>query len=79
MCRIMRSLSVLGTASRLRDQIFLAAGGLTQEEILLRRRQQETAFEASLSVGITITFGSIYNNVVNSRFAGGSGGLTRVR
>ena len=78
--RVLRglSLSIFGSASRLRDQIFLPAGGLTPEEVLVRRRQQETGFQVSLSVGVTITFGSIYNNVVNSRFAGGSGGLVRV-
>ena len=73
------SLSIFGSASRIRDQIFLPAGGLTPEEILVRRRQQQTDFQVSLSVGVTITFGSIYNNVVNSRFGGGSGGLIRVK
>ena len=72
------SLSILGSASRIRDQIFLPASGQTPEEILVRRRQQETDFQLSLSVGVTITFGSIYNTVVNSRFAGGSGGLIRI-
>ena len=42
--RIFRGLSLdtSGSASRIRDQIFLSAGGLAPEEVLLRRRQQET-------------------------------------
>ena len=77
--RIFRGLSldISGSASRIRDQIFLSAGGLAPEEVLLRRRQQETGYQVNLSIGVNITFGSIYNNVVNSRFAGGSGGLIR--
>ncbi len=70
-------LSLRGDTSVVRDQIFLEAGGISDEEILLRRRQLATAYEYSFRVGITYTFGSIYNNVVNSRFAGSSGGFIR--
>ena len=70
-------LNLRGNSSLVRDQIFLAAGGVTDAEILLRRRKLATDYEYSLRVGITYTFGSIYNNVVNSRFAGSSGGFIR--
>ncbi len=66
-----------GDISAIRDQIFLPRRGSTDEEILLRRRKLATDYEYELSVGITYTFGSIFNNVVNSRFAGSSGGFIR--
>ena len=43
----------------------------------MQRRQLATDYDFRLSVGLTFTFGSIYNNVVNSRFAGSSGGFVR--
>jgi hypothetical protein len=42
--------------------------GATAEEILLRQKQLNTAYELAGNIGITYTFGSIYNNVVNPRF-----------
>ena len=66
-----------GSLSWVRDQIFLERGGVTDEEILLRRRQLATDSEYRFRIGITYAFGSIYNNVVNLRFAGSSGGFVR--
>lgn len=63
-----------GSAARVRDQIYLPAGDLTNEEILLRQRALETGFRYFASVGISYTFGSIFNNVVNPRFGGAGGG-----
>lgn len=71
------SLNLSGSASRIRDQVFLPGAGLTPEEILVQRRQLGTDHRYSLSFGIAFTFGSAYNNVVNSRFAGSSGGILR--
>lgn len=62
------SLDMDGSASRLRDQLYLKAGGATDEEILLRRRQLATGYRYRVSVGFSYTFGSIFNNVVNTRF-----------
>ena len=50
------------------DQLNLPMEGATLEELLLRRRQLATSFELSGSVGFRYRFGSIYNNVVNTRF-----------
>jgi len=47
-------------------------GGATTEEILLHRKELETQYQYYISFGLSYTFGSIYNNVVNPRF--GSGG-----
>lgn len=71
------TLDLEGDVSAIRDQIFLPRRGSTDEEILLRRRQLATDYEYELSIGITYTFGSIFNNIVNSRFAGSSGGFIR--
>ncbi len=72
-------LSVSGSASLVRDQIFLPATGITDEEILLSRRAVETDFRYRLGFGVNYTFGSIFNNVVNPRFAGSSRGFHRIR
>ncbi len=62
------SLSLDGSASRINDQLFLRAGTASVEEILLRRRQLATTYRYRFAVGLSYTFGSIYNNVVNTRF-----------
>jgi len=68
------SLNIGGGASLIHDQLGLVKGGATTEEILLRRRELETQYEFYTSFGLTYTFGSIYNNVVNPRFGSSSGG-----
>ena len=70
-------LEVFGSTSLIRDQVFLPARGSSQQEILVQRRQLATDYQHSLFLGISYTFGSIFNNVVNSRFAGSSGGVIR--
>lgn len=62
------SLSFDGSASRINDQLYLRAGKASDEEILLRRRQLATTYRYRFSVGLSYTFGSIFNNVVNTRF-----------
>jgi len=68
------SLNVNGSASRIRDQLHIRKGTLTDEEILLRLKQIETSYFYFGSVGLSYSFGSIYNTVVNPRFGGGGGG-----
>ncbi|MHB8053843.1 MAG: hypothetical protein ACYDH3_01115 [Candidatus Aminicenantales bacterium] len=53
---------------RVRDQLSLAKGDLSLEEILLRRRELATDYSLGLEVGLSFTFGSIFSNVVNPRF-----------
>ena len=62
------SLRVYGRIARIRDQLSLPKGGAAPEEILLQRRQLETQYSYFASIGLSYTFGSIYNNVVNPRF-----------
>lgn len=70
--RITRGLSVEigGFLELIRDQINLPKGNTDLEDVLLRRRQLETNYEAGISFGFRYRFGSLLNNVVNPRFGG---------
>ena len=67
------SFNMFGSVSLLRDQLYLSKGGATDEEILLQRRQLSTSYSYFVGLGLTYTFGSIFNNVVNPRFDGAGG------
>jgi hypothetical protein len=73
--RITQGLSVeLGAqVAFIHNQVNLPKGDADLEEVLLRRRQLETNYEAGFNFGFRYRFGSIYNNVVNTRFGGGGG------
>jgi hypothetical protein len=63
------SWNVSGNLSFIHDQISLPMEGSSSEDILLRQRQLQTGFRYWANTGITYTFGSIYNSVVNPRFS----------
>ena len=67
------SVQVGGEAALIHNQVNLPKGDADLEEILLRRRQLETNYRGRLNLGLRYRFGSIYNNVVNTRFGGGGG------
>jgi len=69
------SLSLFGQASLLRDQLYLPRGSLSNEERLLRLRQLATSYNYFMQIGLSYSFGSIFNNIVNPRFGGTSGGF----
>lgn len=68
--RVLKGLSLNfgGGASILHDQLGLAKTGATTEEILLQKKELATQFQYWGNFGVSFTFGSIYNNVVNPRF-----------
>ena len=68
--RIFRGLrfNLGGGWERIRDQIFLPLGDLTDEEILLGQRERASEYEFNIRAGFSYQFGSIFNNVVNNRF-----------
>jgi len=70
--RIAKGLSVEigGSLELIHDQINLPKGDAVLEDVLLRRRQLETNYEAGLSFGFRYRFGTVLNNVVNTRFGG---------
>jgi hypothetical protein len=67
-----------GQLSLIRDQLYLPRGNLTDQERLLRRRQLATSYQYFVQLGLSYSFGSIFNNIVNPRFGGTSGGFTIV-
>ena len=62
------SLSIFGDVASVHDQIYLSAAGATPQEILLRQHQLATNYTYFTSIGLSYTFGSVFNNVVNPRF-----------
>ncbi|MFC1545358.1 hypothetical protein ACFL44_01560, partial [Gemmatimonadota bacterium] len=74
--RLFRGFSIYieGQYGRIRNQLYLASRGATDEEILLELRSLETSYEYELSIGFSYTFGSIFNTIVNPRIGGGGGG-----
>ena len=62
------SLDFGGGYSRINDQISIPRQDVSIEDILLGRKELATEFDYWASMGISFTFGSIFNNVVNPRF-----------
>ena len=58
-----------------RDQINLQKGTADPQDVLLRLRQLETGYSYFGSVGLSYTFGSVFQNVVNPRFTRNTGGF----
>jgi hypothetical protein len=63
------SFNVFTDIARTRDQIYLQRGQASTEEILVRQRQLATGYRYSINFGISYSFGSIFNNIVNPRFS----------
>lgn len=75
--RLFRGLSfnVFGSYSKISDQIALRKGNATTEDVLLSLQQLRTDYSYFFNFGISYSFGSIFNSVVNPRF-NGSGALS---
>ena len=56
-----------GNINLIREQYSLAAGTTSIEELLLQQREIATDYKTNLSVGLSYTFGSIYNSIINTR------------
>lgn len=65
------SVNVSGSYREVRDQIYLSKEELSDEDILLGRRQLPTEAEMEFRIGFSYSFGSIFNNAVNERFRRG--------
>jgi hypothetical protein len=76
--RVIKGLNfnIYGSYSIIHDQISLPRMGASLEEILLQRRELETTYSYSFSVGISYTFGSTRSNVVNPRFGDGGSSIS---
>ena len=71
--RVLKGLSVRlrGGVARINDQLSLVRGEASEAEILLQLQELATGYNVEGEIGITYTFGSIYNNIVNPRFGNG--------
>lgn len=67
--RVLKGFSVRFSSNLefIHDQINLPAGDASLEDVLLQQKQIATDFELGFSVGITYTFGSAFNNIINTR------------
>ncbi|MBM3908813.1 MAG: hypothetical protein FJ363_12165 [Gemmatimonadetes bacterium] len=62
------SVNANGGYEWIRDQVYLPRGRQDAVDVLLRRRALSSGFQYQMRLGVSYTFGSIYNNVVNPRF-----------
>jgi hypothetical protein len=62
------SVNANGGYEWIRDQVYLPKGEQDAVDVLLRRRALLSGFQYQMRLGVSYTFGSIYNNVVNPRF-----------
>jgi hypothetical protein len=69
--RIFRGLNLTlgGDFSRIKDQFYLSAEGLDDEDILLERLDRETNYSYELRAGFSFVFGSKFANIVNPRLS----------
>jgi hypothetical protein len=61
------SFNIFGYLGMPRNQISLVKTESTPEDVILRQRELATKYSYYTSIGLSYTFGSIYNNVVNPR------------
>jgi len=68
--RVVRGVNIRvnGRVAWIRDQLFIPAEDISDEDRLLQRRQMASNFDWDFRVGLSFQFGSIFNNVVNNRF-----------
>jgi len=69
------SLRFVGDVAFIHDQLFISKKGVSEQELLLRRRQLATSYSYFAFFTLSYTFGSKFANIVNPRFEGGSGGF----
>lgn len=62
------SFDVRGGYSKINNQLALPRGQASLDEVLLARKEIATQYSYNFGIGISYSFGSIYNNAVNSRF-----------
>jgi hypothetical protein len=62
------SLSLNGSYDITNNQVNLAGGDLSLEELLLAQKQSQSGYRYSMRFGLNYSFGSMYNTIVNPRF-----------
>jgi hypothetical protein len=61
------ALSTSGSFARVRDQLYLSGGGLSEQEILTRQQARGTDYRFRMNFGLSFTFGATDNSIVNPR------------
>ncbi len=64
-------LNLVGNFAYIKNQRSISNVGLTPEEIILQHREILTNYSYGFQIGITYTFGAIYNSIVNPRYESG--------
>ncbi|MCX6133480.1 MAG: hypothetical protein NTU47_06655 [Ignavibacteriales bacterium] len=72
------SFNIYGGYSAVHDQLSLPKSSLTPEEVYQQRRELAKNYSYWGSFGMSYSFGSIFNNIVNSRFGNQGGGGTTI-
>jgi len=65
------NLDLNGNIARIKNQLYVPREDVSDEDILLERRQLGTDFEYEVDIGFSYTFGSVFNNIVNPRMSEG--------
>lgn len=60
-------ISINADFDMIRDQINLQLGDASLEDIILQQRAIATSYRLNVGIGLSYTFGSIYNNILNTR------------
>ena len=63
------SFNMFARYERILDQISLRKGAASEAEVLLRLQQLQTNYSYGMFFGVSYSFGSIFNSVVNPRFS----------
>ena len=71
------NLDIRGSVARIKDQIYLSAAELTDDEIIIGQRELGTDYEYEMEIGLSFTFGSVFNNIVNPRLNQGGNDFDR--
>ena len=68
--RLVKGLSfdISGNYDITNNQVNLAGGDLSLEELLLRQQQVKSGYNYFFRVGLNYSFGSMFNTIVNPRF-----------
>jgi hypothetical protein len=61
------ALRLSGDIELIREQYSLAAGDTSVEDLLLQQRRIASDYTTAFSIGLSYTFGSIYNSIINTR------------
>lgn len=62
------SLDLRARYSKINNQLALPRGQASLDEILLQRKEIATEYSYEIGIGVSYSFGSIYNNAINPRF-----------